>query len=202
MFPVFETLKVYQGKIYNLDLHFIRMQATAKSLWDSTLLLDHIEEEILIKHHGELQKCKLTYNSFATEFSLVDYQPKQINTLFLCKNDLIKYRFKFTDRHELLGPLKDRKPDMEVLFVKDGLLTDTSFSNIALWNGSEWHTPKYPLLYGTKRQFYLSQHKMKEQDIRIKDLHQYQRVSLINAMLDLNELIVPITNLELNVELS
>ena len=32
----------------------------------------------------------------------------------------------------------------EILITRNGLLTDTSIANIALFNGKEWHTPKHP----------------------------------------------------------
>lgn len=195
MFPVFETIKVYQGNIHNLELHSQRMLVTAKSLWNASIKLKHLTTDILALHNGNLQKCQIKYNQVNTEINLVDYTPRTITKLLLHKDDQIDYHFKFTDRQKLLGPLKDRRPDVDVLFVKNGLLSDSSFSNIALWNGREWHTPSFPLLYGTKRRFYLSQEKIIGKDIKAIDLKQYQYVSLINAMLDLNDLIIPLTNL-------
>ena len=38
----------------------------------------------------------------------------------------------------------------EILITRNGLLTDTSIANIALFNGKEWHTPKHPLLKGVQ----------------------------------------------------
>jgi 4-amino-4-deoxychorismate lyase len=76
----------------------------------------------------------------------------------------------------------------EAVIIKNNRITDTTYANLALWNGSEWHTPLYPLLKGTKRQLLLQSNQIVEQDILVTDLMRYQKVSLINAMLELGEL--------------
>jgi 4-amino-4-deoxychorismate lyase len=50
-----------------------------------------------------------------------------------------------------------------------------------------WFTPAFPLLKGTKRQYYLENGVILEKEIKISDLHQYKMARLINAMIDLDE---------------
>lgn len=72
--------------------------------------------------------------------------------------------------------------------MKNGLLTDTSFTNVAVFDGERWLTPKHPLLLGTKRASLLERQVIKEADISVETLMNAQKVSLINAMIDLGEI--------------
>lgn len=73
----------------------------------------------------------------------------------------------------------------EVVIVGNGLLTDTSYSNIALFDGQRWVTPRQPLLRGTMRQSLLDTGQLVERDIRDDEWGRYEKVSLINAMMPL-----------------
>jgi 4-amino-4-deoxychorismate lyase len=77
--------------------------------------------------------------------------------------------------------------DSDILLVKNDLITDTSFSNIILWDGNAWYTPSVPLLKGTKREFYLDKKIIHLRDIRLNELHYFKKIRLINAMLDIGE---------------
>lgn len=73
-----------------------------------------------------------------------------------------------------------------------GLLTDTSYSNITLFDGSRWVTPRQPLLRGTMRQSLLDDGVLAEQDIKAEDWNSFRQVSLINAMMPLGRLVCEI----------
>ena len=106
----------------------------------------------------------------------------------LVEDNEIDYSFKSTDR-ACLNSLAAQKGDCdEVLIVKNGLLTDTSFTNVAVFDGERWLTPKHPLLLGTKRASLLERQVIKEADISVETLMNAQKVSLINAMIDLGEI--------------
>ena len=78
--------------------------------------------------------------------------------------------------------------------IKNGLVTDTSFSNVLLYNGIDYFTPKTPLLVGTKRSLLLSQGLIKEKDIDVAQLSDYQHIILINAMMGIADgLVIPIS---------
>ena len=61
-----------------------------------------------------------------------------------------------------------RQDKDDILIVKNGLLTDTSIANIALYDGNDWYTPLHPLLKGTKRAELLDKGVLKEKEIKIK----------------------------------
>lgn len=73
-----------------------------------------------------------------------------------------------------------------------GLLTDTSYSNIALFDGCHWVTARQPLLHGTMRQSLLDDGVLTEQDIKAEDWNSFRQVSLINAMMPLGRLVCKI----------
>ena len=75
----------------------------------------------------------------------------------------------------------------EILILKNGLITDVSFANIAFYDGKGWYTPDSPLLKGTKRAYYIEKGLLIEKRISPADLPKYQKARLINAMLDLED---------------
>ena len=80
----------------------------------------------------------------------------------------------------------------EVIIVRNGLLTDTSYTNIALFDGCEWLTPKLPLLAGTQRASLIDRQRLREADIRADDLWSFDYIALFNAMMNLGEMILPV----------
>ena len=70
----------------------------------------------------------------------------------------------------------------DVLLLKNGYLTDTSFANIALFDGVNWYTPRIPLIYGVNRTQLIEHGILIEKDITSCDLVNFIRVSLFNAM--------------------
>ncbi len=59
-------------------------------------------------------------------------------------------------------------------------LTDTSYTNIALYDGEQWFTPSTPLLRGTMRQRLLDCGLLQEREIMVSDIPNYQYISLFN----------------------
>ena len=103
----------------------------------------------------------------------VEYAPyhmRELKTLQVVEGGDISYEYKSTDRSRL-NMLAEKKGNAdEVIILKHGLLTDTSFTNIAIHDGNGWITPRRPLLYGTKRAALLDQGVLTEADITIGDL--------------------------------
>ena len=76
----------------------------------------------------------------------------------------------------------------EILITRNGLLTDTSIANIALFNGKEWHTPKHPLLKGVQRAALIDKHLIREKEITVDQLFNYSQICLFNAMIDFGKI--------------
>ncbi len=113
--------------------------------------------------------------------------PRTIRKFILIESD-IEYPFKFADRKEL-EKLKARvNRDEEIIIVKKGLITDTSFSNLCFFDPDEkkWFTPATPLLEGTKMNDYERRGILFRRSISVDDLPLYRYFCPVNAMLDLS----------------
>ena len=65
---------------------------------------------------------------------------REIRSLKVVVDDRIDYSFKSADRSSL-NRLTAQKGDCdEIIIVKNGLVTDTSFTNIAVFDGEQWLT--------------------------------------------------------------
>jgi 4-amino-4-deoxychorismate lyase len=83
----------------------------------------------------------------------------------------------------LLELLAKRGDCDDILIVKNGYITDTSFSNIVFFDGDKWVTPARPLLRGTMRESLLKTNYIEETDILVNDLKKFTIARLVNAML-------------------
>lgn len=184
MYPVFETIKVAEGKLHNMEYHLWRMQQTALALWnyeEDYMFIEKMIEDI--PQHG-LWKCKLSYNRSQVEIQFSLYAIQPLHQLLLVEQPLITYPYKFTDRSALNKYKEYATHGSDILFLKNGFLTDAMYANVILWTGSEWHTPSTPLLKGTKRKYLLDKGLIMEKEIKVNDLYTYESISLISAMLD------------------
>jgi 4-amino-4-deoxychorismate lyase len=71
----------------------------------------------------------------------------------------------------------------DVLIVKNGWITDTSFANILFFDGKRWLTPEKPLLKGTQRENLLRQGLIFQANISPASLPDFSKARLINAMI-------------------
>ena len=107
----------------------------------------------------------------------------------------IDYTYKSTNR-DGLNLLRQKRGDAdEILIVKHGEITDTSYTNVAFWDGAEWFTPVHPLLDGTYRASLIEKGILHEQMITLQDLGRFSKVSLINAMMNLGEMEVAVSEI-------
>ena len=112
---------------------------------------------------------------------------REIHSLQVVEDNNITYNFKSTNR-DCLNALAARKGGCdEIIIVKRGLVRDTSYTNVALYDGKLWLTPRQPLLLGTKRAYLLEKKLIQEADLTLDDLRKAQKVSLFNAMIELVE---------------
>jgi 4-amino-4-deoxychorismate lyase len=188
MYPLFTTIKLEKNRLLQLDFHNQRVNYTREKLFGSTAkwnIADMIDIPEL--DHDKIYRCRFLYDKDNYRAEFIPHQPRQIAKLYLVPCDQIDYSYKYTDRSRL-DALRKQLPntqDSDVLIVKNGLVTDTSFANIAFSDGNKWYTPDSPLLKGTQRAYYLSKGTLIERSISPVDLFGFTKARLINAMLDL-----------------
>ena len=183
-----ETIKISEGYPCHLEFHLRRMQETLQSMGK---LMPELPADLFLPPAGlrnGVVKCRVVYDSAGIcEVEFAAYTPRVIRTLKVVDDDDIVYPYKSADRSVLIKLYEKRDGCDDVLIVKNGFLTDTSYSNVVLSREGEFYTPDTYLLNGTKRRFLLQQGLIRECPVCVADLHTYDRVYLINAMLDLED---------------
>lgn len=180
-----ETIKVQNGNFFALDYHLCRVEQTMRTLYASSRKLDLAS--IKAPDDDRLYKFRLIYNeSGVVRYEFLPYISRTIRSLKLITSD-ISYKYKFEDRSKLSELFAMRGKCDDILIIQNGFLTDTSYSNIILEDSNGLYTPAHPLLRGTKRAQLLESRQVQEIDIRVNELDRYDRIYLINAMLDMDD---------------
>ena len=186
-----EVIKVLDGVFFNLPLHSARMARTASNFGYTAPPLDLPLNQIPEDLRRGLVKCRLVYGRDVASVEFSRYSFRQINSLALANGDKLDYAHKSIDRRALTDLVAAAGAD-EVLIVKNGLITDTSFSNVVFEDGQgRLITPRRPLLAGVKRETLLRRGLIREAEISPADLPGFRAVYLINAMIDLEDRLSP-----------
>lgn len=182
-----ESICIINGKARNLKFHQKRMN---RSRYKILGLDDEINLAKLILSHkipiDGKYKCRIVYDEKIESLEFIPYKIKSVNSVKLIENNQIEYPYKFLDR-SAFELIKDSVTEDEILIVKKGQITDTSYSNIVFFDGENWITPTSNLLNGTMRQALLKQGSVVEEEVNPKDLNRFISFKLINAMMDLEE---------------
>lgn len=192
------------GQIARLSYHEARYRKAMRHFFpeaEGRRLIDILKASGLAASNDALRyagviKVHVDYGAAEAALTLSPYRPKQVERLRMVADDGIDYAYKYADRSALNRCLAQRGHCDDVIIVKNGLLTDTSYSNIALFDGSSWLTPRQPLLRGTMRAFLIDSGQLQEADIRPSDVSSFSKLSLINAMLPLGCLVIPTQQIE------
>ena len=197
MYQLFESISCLDGELQNLEYHQTRVDNTLNTLYPQ--MGDTYVLNKLIRIPANLQgsyKCRFVYGPQHYRYDFEPYHLRTIKTLKLIRNDWIEYPFKYIDRTKLDALKYSQQVADDIIIVRNNLLTDSSFANIALHNGFEWHTPETPLLPGTRRHKLIDQKMIVPKKIRAEDLTNYHKISLINAMLELGAVEIPIQRVQ------
>ena len=186
MMRFIETIKIENGIAHNLDLHLERASKTCFHHFGvrTVLPFDKIINEIRSSHNEGIYKLRIIYAGKIEHYTIEKYQPKIVKTLKIVDGGNIDYSFKYEDRLALNKLLDVRGGCDDIIIIKDGFVTDTSFSNLVFSDGESFFTPASFLLNGIKRQQLLRDGKIKEKEIRMEDLNKYSNIFLINSMAD------------------
>jgi 4-amino-4-deoxychorismate lyase len=181
---LFETIRVQDGALQNMEYHNSRLNHSRKALYKSTDIID-LQQIIEIQPDIKkgIYKCRVSYSKEIKTIDFELYVPRTIKSLRLIEANTIFYNYKYTNRGRLNELLTKRERFDEILIVKNGYITDTSYSNIVFFDGAQWYTPSTPLLQGTMRSFLLKNNVISEMKIKVADLKQFQKARLINAMI-------------------
>jgi len=195
MCRLFETIRITDGKPVNLDLHEKRLNRSRRKLFglnDDLSLSDFIR--VPEDCREGVFRCRVIYEQEVVSTEFTPYVPAAVRTLRLIHADTLTYDYKYLDRSSLTGLINRDLAD-DILIVKEGNITDTSYSNIVFSDGKQWVTPDTPLLCGTMRERLLADSIIKAERITVETLSRFTHFRLINAMLGFDAPLLPIENI-------
>lgn len=173
----FETIKCEDFEVFNLEYHNKRVA--------NTIGLNINLQEYIYPISHELLRCKVIYDKNGIiDVTYFPYKKREITSFKIVNCDEIDYSKKYLDR-EKLDNLFDKKDDCdEIIIIKEGIVTDTSIANIAIFYQGNWITSKQCLLKGTVRNRLLEEKRLIEKDINLPMLQSASKIALMNAMID------------------
>ncbi|QIA08597.1 aminotransferase class IV [Draconibacterium halophilum] len=195
-----ETIKCKDGKLYNLEYHQARFHLARMKYFPNAPQLT-LEELIKIPEECAkgLFRCRVVYTERIQNIEFVPHEYRPVKNLKLIGDNTIKYQNKYTNRKQL-QQLFDRRGDCDdILIVQNNCITDSFTANPIFFDGEKWWTPDTPLLPGTQRARLLAENKIAVCHITVNDLHNYQKVGLINALQDMEDMpVLPVQRIRNN----
>ena len=188
MFQFIESICCVNKELRNLDYHQARFDRTRSDNFNDI-------QPILLKEiiqfptdlSDEKYKVRIVYDREIQRIEFQSYQIKSINSIKLFEIDpKINYTYKYADRWFFDEYIKETQTD-DLVLVKSNYITDCTYSNIVFFDGENWFTPRSVLLKGTMRESLLNEEKIKEKNIKVSDLANFQSFKRINAMMNLEE---------------
>jgi 4-amino-4-deoxychorismate lyase len=183
MLQLIETICFKKGSFQRIPLHEERLNRSRNhflGMVEPLFLTPLLKIPELMKN--EKVRCRITYAMDIESIEYELYNVREIRSLKLVFDDAIDYSYKYKQRDSLNALLSLRGNADEILVVKSGLITDTSFTNVVLLKEGVWYTPATPLLPGTRREHYLRHHQIIPIDIKPAALPLFEEARLINAM--------------------
>ncbi|MGB0864030.1 MAG: aminotransferase class IV [Saprospiraceae bacterium] len=180
-----ETIQIKNRQFQNIHFHNQRLNLTRQNALNQT---DNWQLQQLISIPETLTdsvyKCRVIYAHDIQSIEFSSYQIRPIHSLKAIHNNSIDYHYKYLNR-DLLQHLFEQRGDCDdILIIKNGLITDSYYCNLAFFYKKNWYTPAAPLLKGTQRAALIEKGIIQEKNILIDDLHIFSKVRLFNAMIE------------------
>jgi 4-amino-4-deoxychorismate lyase len=179
-----ETIRLQDGVTNSLGYHEERMHRSvaealhAKGEFD----LSNTLSSLRLPPKG-IHKIRLVYDTEIRSIEVTPYKKREIRQLKIVYDNAISYRYKFENRKELENLFSQREDCDDIIIIKNYQVTDASYANLIFRRNNQWFTPKTFLLDGTTRKQLIERKIIIEAKISINDLKRYEKVKLINAML-------------------
>lgn len=187
-YPFLESIRLQNGCFALLPFHEARMKVTLFKHFGISMhrrLGDYLRQ-FRFPEKG-LYKCRLLYGKAWDEPEFVPYRPQPIHSLKIVHADMLAYSSKYADRTALRNLLAKKGVHDDILIIKHGCVSDTSYCNIVFRHDQDWFTPETPLLEGVQRAYLLQKGIIKTARIRLQDLPSFSHFRLINAMIPWEE---------------
>ena len=192
MYRLVESIKILNGRIYNLEAHQARFDRSRKDCFGST---DRISLREKINQQGiplsGLFKCRVLYQQEVESIAFQPYQYPNIRNLAIVRDAELTYDYKWVERPALDALFRQKARADEIIIIKNGRVTDAYYYNLVFEKNGDFLTPDTPLLSGTRRDQLLKTGKIKATRIMEEDIVTFERIHLINAMTGLGGIVIP-----------
>lgn len=128
-----------------------------------------------------IYRCKIIYKHDLISVEYAKYERQRIASLALVFSD-ISYELKLVDRAEIDSLFLQRGDSDDILIIKNGVVTDTSIANVAFLKNGEWFTPARPLLEGTTRERLIVGGFLREANIKVDEIKEFDKIAIMNAL--------------------
>ncbi len=175
-----ESIKILDNIPYHVGQHQSRASKVSKIIIPDLSSLNPIDKGLV--------KCRIVFDEQSIlSIEFLPYTLPSIKSLKIVHSDNIVYDKKFLDRTHLESLYTQKGEADDIIICKNGYLSDSYFCNLVFSLNGELYTPDTPLLEGTKRQYLIETGKIKTRSITADDIHHFDGVYLINAMIDLDD---------------
>jgi branched-subunit amino acid aminotransferase/4-amino-4-deoxychorismate lyase len=196
-FYLFETLKIEEGKLNDLDLHLVRLfnslSVLKKTILKSQTELHSMLDLLSLPHTGRLRLNYSNHNIWVEISPLPNYNENlklgfDAEAVVDSKNHLLQHK---THLYAKNKSLLEKHPELDdIIFInEDGFLTETTKANIFIFDHHKLriYTPplKCGLLPGIERQKLLSQKKISCQNKEYLILEKEVRKIEVNSLTDI-----------------
>lgn len=184
MSRLIESISLRNGVFENLRAHQRRVVDSIHTCFGGPprWSLDEVVSQHQLPTSG-WHKVRLVYDDRSATVTIGPYAIRPVSTLRLVFDDTIEYQYKFEDRTRINRLFENRGEADDILIIRNGFVTDTSYANIVFRSREGWFTPTTFLLNGTMRQTLLDSGRISAVPIRVEDLARYSHFKLINALL-------------------
>jgi 4-amino-4-deoxychorismate lyase len=191
MFHLVESIRIKDGKVYNLKYHLRRINRAKRELYNilTPTDLSRVLKKVNTGSKG-IFKCRVIYNQEETWTEIKKYKSPLISSAKLIFNNSVEYKHKYIARRELEILYNSRDGADEIIIVKNGFITDAYYFNIILLIDGEFLTPQYPLLNGVMRQFLIDRGKIKVAKLSVNSLKVAEKIFFINALNPLGKIVL------------
>lgn len=197
MSQLLETIKLENGRLFDLEYHNRRMNAARQELSGPQPPIDLAEIiQVTEEYCDGLFRCRIVYSNQIDSIEFIPQKERKFSSLKLVVCDHIDYHLKYADRSLLNKLYAQRDEADEIIIIRNNEITDCSIGNLLFYDGESWVTPATPLLPGTQRQKLLETGHIQEEFIVVQDLGNYSKVAIINTFFDLKNMpIIDIDNI-------
>jgi 4-amino-4-deoxychorismate lyase len=126
-----ETIKIENGNILNISFHSDRIFRSLYGIYGIRKVPD-LENIIKVPEFADtgIYKCRVVYDDKTTKIEFLPYSIKPVRTLKLITDENICYPYKYIARDKINGLFDMRGECDDILIIKNGMVTDTSYSNV------------------------------------------------------------------------